>query len=362
MVAWTAVLAGCATVAPTPPFEWATVALPGDAAAVTLTAYRDELLVGTRPTDDTAAPGLVRLQGSTTTVLAVTPASGYGPEARWLSIAVDDGGDLVAVGGARGGAHANVRWTVWRGSTESGLREEEQTFDTFGGWGAGDLVGAVAAPSGPAVVGSWGSRAAGLDAAVWLPQGSRWIRQDPAGTALESTPDALVGPVAAAPDGSSVLIAGSLVRLATGSVTRAPAVWRSAGHVSQWSRVDLPDGGSSGEATGAVCRQGSCTVVGSVDDRVAVWRLGQSVERLRGLPDTAATDENPASAPVLTDDGVLLAASSSSGSTLLRERAGAWSSVPGPPGPVRALAVVGQMVYAVVPDGSGTDRLWRTSL
>ena len=152
-------LAGCATAAPTPPSEWAIVALPGDAAAVTLTAYRDELLVGTRPTDDTAAPGLVRLQGSTTTVLAVTPASGYGPEARWLSIAVDDGGDLVAVGGARGGAHANVRWTVWRGSTESGLREEEQTFDTFGGWGAGDLVGAVAAPSGPAIVGSWGSRA-----------------------------------------------------------------------------------------------------------------------------------------------------------------------------------------------------------
>ena len=361
MVAWTAVLASCATAAPTPPSEWAIVALPANAAAVTLTAYRDELLVGTRTTDDTPAPGLVRLHESTTAELPVAAASGYGREAQWQSIAVDEGGGLVAVGGARGGAHANVRWTVWRGSTESGLKEEEQTFDTFGGWGAGDLLGAVAAPAGPAIVGSWGSRQAGLDAAVWLPQGSTWVRQDPAGTALESTPDALVGPVAAAPDGSSVLIAGSLVRLATGSVIRAPAVWRSAGHVSQWSRVDLPDGGSSGEATGAVCRPGTCTVVGSVDDRVAVWRLGQSAERLRGVPDTAASDEGPTSAPALTDDGVLLAASSSSGSTLLRERAGTWSSMPGPPGPVRALAVVGQTVFAVAPDGSGTDRLWQAS-
>ena len=165
--------------------------------------------------------------------------------------------------------------------------------------------------------------------------------------------------MAAAPDGTSILVTGSLVRLTTGSVRRVPAVWRSAGHASQWSRVDLPEAGSSGEATGVVCQQGTCTVVGSVDDRLAVWRLGGSVERLHGLPDAPATDEHPASSPVLAGEGAVLAVSTSSGSTVLREQGGTWSSTPGPPGPVRALAVVGRSMYAVATDGSGRDRLWR---
>ncbi len=334
------------------------MALPGDPEAVTLTAYRDQLLVGTLSTGEPPAPGLVRVHDPTPTALPVTAASGYGREARWESIAVDDAGGLVAVGGARGGAHANVRWSVWRGSTQSGLQEEEQTFETFGGWGAGDLVGAVAAPAGPALVGSWGSSQAGLEAAVWLPSGTRWVRQDPAGTALASAPDALVGPVAAASDGANIIITGSLVRLGAGSVRRTPAVWRSAGHATHWSRVDLPEGGVSGEATGAVCRDGTCTVVGSVDDRLAVWRLGGSVERLHGVPEESVTDEHPASAPVLTDDGSVLAVSTSTGSTVLRERAGTWSTAAGPPGPVHALAVVGQTLYAVAPEDSGRDRLW----
>ncbi|MGV1007365.1 MAG: hypothetical protein ACOYBY_02005 [Dermatophilaceae bacterium] len=357
-----AALAGCtdtgAAQSPSSSLSWTLLALPGDAAAVTLTAYRDEVLVGTRSPGADGAPGLVRVTGSAAAGLPVAAASGYSHEARWQSIAVDDNGGLLAIGGARGGAHANVRWTVWQGTADSGLHEQEQTFETFGGWGAGDLLDAVAAPAGPAVVGSWGSAQVGLDAAVWLPRGGTWVRQDSAGTALESTPDALVGPLAASADGPRILIAGSLVSLGTGSVQQLPAVWRSDGHATQWSRVLLPDAGASGQATGAVCRQQTCTVVGRADDRLAVWRLGASAERLSGVPDALVTDASPATAPAPIDDGVVIGVSTASGSTVLREQAGTWTSAPGPPGPVRALAVVGSVEYAVAADSSGTDRLW----
>lgn len=353
------VASGCSTTAAAP--AWTQVALPGDVAAVTLTAYRDAVLVGTRTTGDAPAPGLARVRGGDVTALAVTPASGYGREARWLSIAADPQGGLVAVGGERGGAHANVRWSVWRGSSDTGLTEEPQPFQTFGGWGAGELVGAVAAPAGPALVGSWESRQAALDAAVWLPQGAAWVRQDSAGTALESTPQKLVGPVATTSDGSRILVVGSLVRLGDGSVRRLPAVWRSTSGASGWSRTDLP-GGTSGEASAAVCRPDICVVVGRVDERLAVWRFDEGAQRLDGVPDTAIGDRGALSVAPLADDSVLIAVPEAAGSRLLRQRGSSWESLPGPPGPVRSLVVFGTLAYAVAPDSGGVDRLWRAPL
>lgn len=352
------VAGGCSASAQQPQRAWSQVPLPGDVAAVTLTAFRDELLIGTRTTGDAPAPGLVRMHGGEATPLAVTPATGYGREARWLSIAVDAEGGLVAVGGERGGAHANVRWTVWRGTNQSGLTEEPQTFATFGGWGAGELVGAVAAPAGPAVVGSWESKQAALDAAVWLPRGTTWVRQDSAGTALESSPQDLVGPVATTSDGARILVVGSLVRLKDGSVRRLPAAWRSSGGTSGWTRTELPDAGSSGEAAAAVCRPGTCVVVGRVDERVAAWRLDEGPQRLTGLPGTAVTDQDPLAVAWLGEDAVL-SVPDESGSRLLRQRGSDWESLPGPPGPVRSLAVVGGVAYAVAPDSRGVDRVWR---
>ena len=44
---------------------------------------------------------------------------------------------------------------------------------------------------------------------------------------------------------------------------------------------------------------------------------------------------------------------------LLRQRDSDWESLPGPPGPVRSLAVVGDVAYAVAPDSGGVDRVWR---
>jgi hypothetical protein len=100
-------------------------------------------------------------------------------------------------------------------------------------------------------------------------------------------------------------------------------------------------------------------VVGTVDGRLALWRVGDAVTRISGVPDTPVDDANPPTAPVLTADGILLGVSGGTGSTVLREQDGRWSADPGPPGPVRAVAVAGTAEYAVAPDDTGLDRLWR---
>ena len=109
-----------------------------------------------------------------------------------------DGARVIAIGGANGGAHANVRWTTWAG-TAAGVVELPQSFYTFGGWGAGDLVEAVVTPSGDALVGSWGGARAGLDTAVWTFADRTWTRQDPAGTHSRAPPTCWPGPAVRPP-------------------------------------------------------------------------------------------------------------------------------------------------------------------
>jgi hypothetical protein len=164
----------------------------------------------------------------------LTPRSGYAFETRWQSVA-SDGTRVIA----KGGAHFNSRWTTWRGTT-AGIEELPQTFDTFRVWGAGALVDPVATPAGDAIVGTCGGAKAGLDGAVWLSSGPVWARQDLAGTALQSTPKLLVGPWSAMPDGAGILVAGSVLNLAPGSVVQHAALWRSTVLNSQWRRLAGP--------------------------------------------------------------------------------------------------------------------------
>ena len=186
-----------------PTITWTPVGLPAGHSPVTLTAYQGRVLVGTRVSQSPeapqspGAPGLITVTSSGPIALPVIAASPYAKEATWLSIEATREGGLVAVGGARGGAHSNVRWSVWRGDG-SGLREQEQVFSTFGGWGAGEQLGVIPTDAGPMLLGSWESKGAGLDADIWLPVGREWIRQDPQGTPLASTSTLLVGPRAGA--------------------------------------------------------------------------------------------------------------------------------------------------------------------
>ena len=186
-----------------PRLSWATVTLPAGVEPKTLTTMGDRVLVGglkAGDTPDTPSPTMLTIDAAgSQTPVPLNPQSPYAPLARWYSVATD-GTRIVAIGGANGGAHANVRWTTWAG-TAAGVDELPQSFYAFGGWGAGDLVDAVITPGGDALVGSWGGAKAGLDAAVWTFADRVWTRQESAGTALESTATLLVGPRGATGDG-----------------------------------------------------------------------------------------------------------------------------------------------------------------
>lgn len=330
-------------------------------AVMTLTAVGD-LLVAGRSTG-AGEPALEVLADGTWTSRPVQAVTPYGRVAQWLSIAAGPDGSLVAVGGARGGAHANVRWTVWRGSVAAGLTEQEQTFSTFGGWGAGDQVGPVLTAAGPLLVGSWEGAQAGLDLATWVPDGEAWVRQPSAGTALESTPTQLMGARSVAAWGSGALITGSVVRLGDGAVRKVPAIWRSTTGNAGWTRVDLPDSGQAGEAVSAACTEAECTVAGWVDGRLAVWRVGADggARRVDGIPSVAVRDSDLIPAPVFVEGRAVLLVTdhdSSRNATVVVEGRTGWSRGPGPWGTVQAFTAIGSTLYAVCQHGDTPLQVW----
>lgn len=341
-----------------PAAPWTRVDLPAGATPVTVTDHQGTLLVGTMSNGRPAALRRTPSATDTWTPMTVTPVSAYGKEAEWLGIAVEPGGGLVAVGGARGGAHSNVRWSVWRGDTRS-LSEQEQVFSTFGGWGAGEQLGPIATSAGSMLLGSWESAKAGLDADIWLPDGSAWVRQSPAGTALESTATELVGPRSGTAWGAGALVAGSVLHLGDG-VRQTPAIWRSITLNSGWQRTDLPDAGTAGEAVSAACTATGCTVAGWVDGRLAIWTLDPSgARRPGGNPDVAVGDRAVMPAPILDEQGRATLLLTDAGAVIvLRQTDTGWDRQAGPPGVVLATARVGGLLYAITQAPDGSRSLW----
>ena len=253
---------------PTPSVAATEVALPQGYEPVVVTPWGDDLLVGSRAPEGSASrPRLTVLEASggsrEVEVSAVSPTAF---QAKWL-VAAPRGATVELVGGAPAGAHSNTRWSTWRGDATA-VRELPQPFATFGGWGAGALVSLVQTPSSPVVVGSWESGGAGLDIALWHPQGERWVRASSAGTALASSASALVSARGATADRAGVLVVGSVTLLGDGSVTQRPAVWRAPGPDGPWARTDLPGDGSLGEAHAAACDDGRAAA------RWSAWSTG----------------------------------------------------------------------------------------
>lgn len=349
------------TTAAGPALAWTAVTLPTGLEARTLTTLGDRLLVGALRAGDPPAPAMLLVDAtSTVTTVPVTPSSPYGFEARWYSVATD-GTRVIAIGGANGGAHANVRWTTWAGSAD-GVTELPQSFYTFGGWGAGDLVEAVVTPSGDALVGSWGGAQAGLDTAVWTFAGSVWTRQDSAGTLLQSTDRVLTGPRGATVDGTGLLVAGSALHLDPGAVRQTATLWRSPGVTGGWARVDLPDAGNHSEAVSARCPapDAVCVVAGQVDGALALWRLdGEQAARLGGIPALAVGDQDPVPAPLRAGATTLVVSPAGAGTAVVSGTDAGWAQSAGPSGRPVAAALVGRRLYvATRQQAGGPASLW----
>ena len=343
------VLAGCGVDEPSGP-AFTPVALPDGAVPETLTAFGDGLLIGVRQDD---RPGLVRLDADGTIAeIPVHAASGYGREAMWYSIATD-GGRILAIGGKRGGAHGNVRWSVWTGDA-TGLTEKAQVFSTFGGLGAGDLIDAVLSPSTAALVGTWSSGSAGLDAAVWTAAGDVWTRQPSAGTSLESTRESLKFPMAATALADGALVAGW--QLADGG-TQLPTVWRSAAGVADWTMSSLPDAGEAGTAVAVRCCERTCGIAGRVDGSLAVWRFADETwTRLADEPRIPVADDDQLAAPFEVDGHLTQVVSDGKGVRIATHDGTKWTveSATGPTGEITAATTVGDTIHLLA-----GDELWR---
>ena len=339
------------------PFE--RVDLPAGAVPAVLGKSGGDLLVGiSRPSGDTV-PGLLRVTSDgRVSEVALTPSTPYGRVARWSSV-TGDGTRVLAVGGERGGAHGNVRWSVWTGPYDA-VVERKQGFSTFGGYGAGDLTGGVLTPSGPVVVGAWESARAAMDVAVWTIDDAHVATRHPsAGTALESSREEIAFPISATAYGAGVLIAGWQIE----SGKQVPVMWHSASGTGDWTKTALPDAGQTATADAVHCAEAECAVVGRVDGHVAVWRLaGGTWSRITGMPAVPVGDRDRVVAPAPTPGGWTVAVADAGRTRLLRWREGGWTAqdVSGPEGPPVALSTLGDTVFVI----SGTDdntALWRSA-
>lgn len=336
-------LAGCGSDAPaSTPFT--RVDLPTGAVPTRIAADGDALIIGVHKDDE---PGLLRYEHGRTTEIPVTPATPYGQVADWFSLAAN-GHDILAVGGKSGGAHMNVRWSVWR-MKGTDLTEQPQRFSAFGGYGAGALVDGVFPTSGPLLVGVWQGASGGSDGAVWTTDGTEWNRQSSAGTPLESTGDSLKFPMSATAHGADVLIAGW--QLAGGK--QRPVVWTL--RDGKDTLTTLPDGGKAASAITVSCAD-TCAAAGRADGRLAVWRLaGNAWRRVSDVPDVPVGD-NDRPVPPLGDTLVY----SDRGTVRVATLGGDVRDAAGPTGVVTAVVRVGDTTYVLAgPGGDNNQTLWR---
>ncbi|GAA0588435.1 hypothetical protein HPO96_03050 [Kribbella sandramycini] len=342
------------------PIHWEKVDVGAE--PVALAEHDGRILVGLKHQGAKVVPGAVLLNGSERKTIPVKPsaASPYSFEAIWYSIAWD-GKQILGLGGASGGAHGNVRWTVWTGSTDTTLTEHPQTFDTFNGLSAGQMSSAVITPAGQALTGSWEGIETGLDAAIWLPQqNDKWLKQNSAKTPLQNTKSMLVGANFGTADGDGILLAGSQVRLAPNVVEQHAAVWRSQKLNQGWARTELPDSGNRGQAITARCTT-SCVVTGAVDGKLAIWRLGPGKpRRLTGVPDIPVGDKDQLPQPLTNgSDDITQIFAQDNKIRILSGREGAWrvfDASGGIQGPVGQLVRAGDNFDAYLIAGGA---LWR---
>jgi hypothetical protein len=350
------IFANCSHAQPPTPTEtvrelsWSQIALPESVAASSLSSMADDLLVGGRASAGGDHPVLLVVDpaGSARPV-PLQPNSPYAKVADLVSLAAG-GNKVVALGAAHGGAHANFRWTVWAGSPER-LDDYPQTFETFGGQSAGGLLDIVYTSDGPAIAGTWAAPEGGLDAAVWLSRGERWVRQNSAGTALANTAQLQVAPRAASAAGSAMIIMGSVITFGDGAEQRA-AIWTWPSRKSAWTLQQLPDAGTHSEALSSGCMQ-TCWVSGHADGKVALWTFDPahadgSASRDSTLPAMEIDTDGPGPRTVLSGDQPGVIFSDNGNTRMLLQDSRGWQAFAAPAGSVLDATSVGDRVYAII--------------
>lgn len=365
-----AVTVSACTGAPTPPhtaspstaaaqpLQWRSVDLGGMTPSTLLVADGRLWIAGFTGSGADRAPALssaaVGAPDSSTRLRAtVTGQSPYAKLADVFSLAAD-GNQLIGIGVAHGGAHANPRWSTWALTSEGPsapkgpqLQEQPQLFWTFGGEEAGGLIGAAWDADGPMIVGTWQGRS-GLDGAIWRRTGTTWAQVAPPSVLVNSS-TRQVSPVRVDQIGAGqVVVSGSVLDLTDG-VRQEAATWTDSG--GQWTLKVLPQPGRRSQAWATAC-ESDCSTVGFRDGRVTIW---QGTRGPDALPVTvAATDTG-----VVTRSGgsTLAAVSSGSAGRLVAGSAGTWRVLRSPARTPLSITVVDGTIYLIAGAGD-TMRLY----
>lgn len=342
--------------------HWSRTALPGGVApSLVAPGARGSVLVAVDG-DGTGSspPRLFHVVDGRVRSEPVRATTYYGRRVVWGGVATH-GLHTFAYGGRSGGAHGNVRWSAWAG--RSGLAEEEQTFETFGGPRAGGLAGiAVTGDGTPVLVGSRvGEQGAGLDVAVWVRQGRRWVRQDSTGTPLAAEDEEQPSTHGILAGAGGLLVLGSVTELGRRPRT-VPAVWSAPAPTGPWTRQELPGARSPvAEASAGACGDdGTCLVVGDDGGRLLGWRvLADGAVEGADLPARAV---DPGSLTVAGAPGRWTVASTTEGqSRVLVGDADHWRTAAGPPGAMRTCTAVDDVLWAVSVTGGRTE-LWSAAV
>ncbi len=336
--------------------------LPAGLQPSTLAVDVDRLIVaghlGTTAANRRPAMAVLDARGSRS--IPLTPHEPYAAVADIFSVATVGTG-LQTLGVAHGGAHANPRWTTWRGTTSS-VVDHPQVFWTFGGEEAGILVAIVATPAGPRILGSWQGKDA-LDIAIWRPDGEQWTRLDSAGTPLANTATLQVSGRSAAATPAGMIVAGSVFELSSG-VHQLAAVWLSTGD-RRWTLLRLPDAGKRSEALSVSCVQAGCWVAGRVDGQLALWSVDTTAGtagRVADLPPATLADEGPFPRAMQGASGPIVAYSTEDTTYVLTRTGDGWTARRGPAGGLVAATQLAGRLYLATSPTADTSRLWSAEL
>jgi hypothetical protein len=332
---------------------WTTVTLPARTRPTTFGTDGQQLIIGGR---NGPGPWLAKLSGDDLQPVSLGEHSPYSKIAEFVSVGIYRN-KIAALGNVHGGAHGNSRWTVWTGDTDA-LTEYPQSLETFGGVDGGDLAAIVINRDGPLITGSRLFGSGGLDAAVWLPDGTpvgkRWVLQPSPGTALDSTPTVQVSVQAATATSGRVVLAGSSTHLGNG-VHQIATIWdRPDGQ--HWKRIELPVSGRRSEALSISCpgsgAGSDCLVAGTVDGHLAAWTLnGERPTAVRGLPAATVDPHGPRPAVITTAAVRAIAYASGSGTALTVNTQGRWRRAPGPSGHLVSATGHDRTAYVITQSG-----------
>ncbi|MGV8848110.1 MAG: hypothetical protein ACOH16_01055 [Propionibacteriaceae bacterium] len=249
-----------------------------------------------------AVPMLARADGA---AIPLVPTEPYAASAALVGVvAAPDPARLYAIGGRSGGAHGNVRWTVWDGPVTGPLTSRTQEFFTFGGHDAGPLLGVVTAGGKPVIVGTRGDEGGPL-AALYMASGESWHQlETPA--SLRSGKGGILGFTAATGAGDQVVIVGDVVTADVTGTVQTPALFHGSPG-GTWTRVDLPVPGPRqpgvSHATAVACTLDACWVAGWSGGPMA-WHVslaGGSVLATSSLAGGAPQDTDPTALVALVD-------------------------------------------------------------